>query len=229
MTRTAIVAAGMAVLLAGCADGAANFGASPPVALTTFHRELVFSSKASRTSNLRLRRGIDALAEGNVQAVRARILAPNIGQTREVRQALIAMGLDPSRITEATAAGRGANVSVVLFRTVATTTDCAAAIAPAFPDDPGPSLLNLSRCTQNNNLAAMVVDPADLVAPPKLGRADGAYLVSGVRSLRADRQARLPAVVTTGSGDAGAASASSSAVPAAAPVSSAANATTPTP
>jgi type IV pilus biogenesis protein CpaD/CtpE len=207
MIRALVVTAGIAALLGGCADGAANLGAPPPVALTTSYREFAIPLDASRPSNLRLQRGIDALAAGDRQAVRARIVAPGVAQNRKARQVLIGLGLDPARIVDSVAPGRG--TTVFLSRTMASTRDCAAAITTAYPDDPMPSLLSLSRCTQRNNLAAMLVDPADLVAPPPLGHADGSYLVNGVRSWRGGRQTQLPSVPTT-SGEAGLAGTSSS-------------------
>jgi type IV pilus biogenesis protein CpaD/CtpE len=201
MIRTLVVTAGIAVLLGGCADGAANLGAPPAIALTTSYRELAIPLNASRASNLRLQRSIDALAAGDRQAVRARIVAPGVAQARKARQVLIGLGLDPARIVNSVAPGRG--TTVFLTRTTAATRDCAAAITTAYPDDPMPSLLSLSRCTQRNNLAAMVVDPADLVASPPLDHADGAYLVNGVRSWRGNRQTQLPSVSTTSGGDLG--------------------------
>jgi type IV pilus biogenesis protein CpaD/CtpE len=222
MIRAVLITASIAILLGGCADGASNFGAPPPVALTT--RELTVAFNASRSSNLRLRRSIDGLAQGNRQAVRARIVTTSAPQARNARQALIGLGLDPTRIIETAGASRAAGTTVFLSRTTAMTSDCAAAIVPAFPDDPGPSLLSLSRCTQRNNLAAMVVDPADLVAPRPLGPSDGAYLANGVRSWRGNRRTPLPSVSTGSPNDLGSAGAT---VPSFAP--STPTPTTPTP
>jgi type IV pilus biogenesis protein CpaD/CtpE len=215
MIRALVAMAGIAVLLGGCADGAANFGAPPPVALMTSHQELTVPLDASQTSKLRLQRSIYILAAGDRQAVRARIVASGVAQIGKARAILIGLGLDPARIVDSVAAGRR-GATVFLTRTTASTQDCAAAITLAYPDDPTPSLLSLSRCTQRNNLAAMVVDPADLIAPPPLGHADGAYLVNGVRSWRGNRQTQLPSVSKTSSGDLDGA-ASSSVTPATTP------------
>jgi type IV pilus biogenesis protein CpaD/CtpE len=223
MMRTVVLMACMGVQLGGCADEAANFGRSPPIALTTFNREVSISFKASRFSERSLRRNVDVLAQGDLQSVRARIVAASFAQIKDARQALIGMGIDPARITESTAL-RARNVTIFLSRTVAVTNDCAAAAALAFPDDPSPSLLSLSYCTQNNNLAAMIVDPADLVAPPALGHADGAYLANGVRSWRDNRRTPLPSVTTSAGVDpsgGGAVVPNSSLAPTTAPVVSA--------
>jgi type IV pilus biogenesis protein CpaD/CtpE len=221
MIRTVVIMACMGVQLGGCADGATNFGRPPPIALTTFNRSVSF--KASRFSERNLRHNVDVLAEGNLQSVRARIVAASFAQTEASRQALIGMGIDPARITESTAPSlRAPSVTIVLSRTVAVTNDCGAAVALAFPNDPTPSLLSLSYCTQNNNLAAMVVDPADLVAPPPLGHADGAYLANGVRSWRENRRTPLRAVNTSAGVDpSGAAAPSTSPAPMTSPVISA--------
>ncbi len=220
MIRAVLITTSMAVLLGGCTSGAPNFGTIPPVALATSERQLVVPFRPSRFLSLRLRRTIDVLAEGNVQAVRASIVAPSIAQIEEVRQILISVGLDPARITASTVPfKRASNAIVVLSRTVALPSDCSEAVALAFPDDPTPSLLSLSRCVQNNNLAAMVVDPADLIAPPKLGKADGAYLANGVQSWRTNRQGQLSASPRAFSVEPGVgSSASSSANPTAAVV-----------
>lgn len=196
MIRVAAVMAGLAMLLCGCVDGTADLGVSPPVRLTTLHREITMRTFSGRVSQ-RLRRDIDALASGHVQAVRARIVARDVPQAERAREILIGMGLDPAHVTAAIEPSRRASgTNIALTRTVAIGPDCAAAIEPAFPDDPGPSLFHLSQCVQANNLAAMVVDPADLVDPPRLGHADGAYLVNGVEAWRANRQSRLPAMPT---------------------------------
>jgi type IV pilus biogenesis protein CpaD/CtpE len=49
--------------------------------------------------------------------------------------------------------------------------------------------MSLAHCTQTNNLVDMLVDPADLVAPPRLAPEDGQYLVNGVESWRNGRSA----------------------------------------
>jgi type IV pilus biogenesis protein CpaD/CtpE len=193
MKRVLVIAAGAAGLLGGCADGASNVGTAPPIAMTATQRGLTVPYSASRASNLRLRRSVDAIAEGNVQAVHARVFATSAAQARSLRQVLLGMGLDPTRITASIVPTRRASdPNLVLFRARAITTDCAAAISPSYPDDPTQSLLSLARCTQDNNLAAMVVDPADLVAPPPLNYGDGAYLINGVQAWRGKRQTPVP-------------------------------------
>jgi type IV pilus biogenesis protein CpaD/CtpE len=198
MIRSAIMSASVALVLGGCADSAADLGTVSAPTLVTSRQQLTIPANASRASNLYLRRNIDAIAQGNLQAVRAHIVATNVTQPGKLRETLIGMGLDPTRITESTSPSmHPASATVILMRTTATPTRCAAALA--FPDDPTPGLLNLSRCVQDSNLAAMVVDPADLVAPPKLGPTNGAYLVNGVQSWQQNRRTPLPAATTSSS------------------------------
>ena len=186
--------------LPGCTDEAADLGHPPPIELATARRLLLVrlqdDPRLAADERARLDRAVSALAEGDAQAVRARVQAADPGDGETVRRALIASGVDPARITvEPSAVVARLTPVVALSRTFVHTTDCAAAIGPAWRGDPLPSLMSLGRCTQSNNLAAMLVDPADLAAPPALAPADGAYVVDGLRAWRAQRGAGLPSVV----------------------------------
>jgi type IV pilus biogenesis protein CpaD/CtpE len=219
MIRFIVIAAGTAIVLGGCADGAADFGTRPPLALVTARQESTVPLGASGPSKRRLLHDIDSIAQGNLQAVRAHIVAPSNVQMKEARETLVGIGLDPAHITASISSSRPTSTTtVVLFRTTTRPNNCAAAIALAFPDDPTYSLLNLSHCVQDNNLAAMVVDPADLVAPSRLGPTDGAYLAGGVQSWRGSRRTQLPAASGGLNSSVGASGASAS--PTTMPVSS---------
>ena len=133
------------------------------------------------------------MADGEMQAVRAQVRPDTAGDGETIRRFLVGIGLDPARLdVEPPSPGRTRPSEVVLTRKRAVTPPCAAAIQFAYPDDPAPSLMSLARCHQANNLANMLVDPADLVAPPALAQQDGAYLAAGVQSWRADRSGPLP-------------------------------------
>jgi type IV pilus biogenesis protein CpaD/CtpE len=206
MSRSSVFATLAALLLAGCANEAADLGSPTPISLDTVAREVVVPLYAFRSVESRngwLRQEVGAIADGNIQAVRAEIIAREAGEADALRRTLVGLGLDPARIT--TFGGRTPRRAsvVVLSRTVAGPADCKNSIVRAFPDDPLPSLMSLASCTQTNDLAAMLVDPADLVAPPALRPADGAYLVDGMRAWRTDRQGSLSGSGTTGSADAG--------------------------
>lgn len=201
MMRLLLAACG-AALLAGCANEAADLGHTPPVRLESVQRQVVVPLRSGKrtaaSARVGLRRAVDALAGGDLQAVRARIEAGSVIDAEAVRRELVGLGLDPARIT----AGHDASLTrlppiVTLGRTIERTADCKTAIGPALGGDPSPSLLAVARCNQANNLAAMLVDPADLFAPPPLARTDGAYLVDGVQSWRTSRNVLLPAASTS--------------------------------
>ena len=204
----------VALVLAGCTDTAADLGQPPPIELATARRVLVLHLRddlgLSVGERAQLEGEIAALARGDVQAVRARVqVAAATGEGESVRRALLTDGLDPARITvePALTATRLAPV-VILDRSFVHTTPCAAAIGASWRDDPSPSLMSIARCTQSNNLAAMLADPADLIAPPALAPADGAMAAEAVRDWRAQRDAGLPSAgaATSGAGGAGAGS-----------------------
>jgi type IV pilus biogenesis protein CpaD/CtpE len=173
-----------AVMLAGCADEAAEFGRPVPVHLRTLRRE-VAAPPASGSNAAWLRRQAGVIAAGDLQAVHAEIVAASQPQAESLRGALIQAGIDPVRITASARISPSRRRAAIVFtRTVADTGDCRASIGFAFPDDPSRSVMSLGHCLKTNDLANMVVDPADLVAPPNLGRGDGANLANAVRSWR---------------------------------------------
>ena len=201
MIRFLHAACGMA-LLAGCSNEAADLGHVPPVRLESVQRQVAVPLRGGTRTNasgrIGLRRAVDELAAGDLQAVRARIDAGSVIDAEAVRRELVGLGLDPARIT----AGHDASLTrlppiVTLGRTIQRTADCKTAIGPALAGDPSPSFLAIARCNQANNLAAMLVDPADLFAPPALARTDGAYLVDGIQSWRTSRNVSLPAALTS--------------------------------
>ncbi len=205
MMRFSPAVAGAAMLLGGCTNEAADLGQSPPIALATVGREVmvpVSASSSVRTRSLLLSREIQNLGQGNLEAVRARILTASAVQADALRRTLIGLGVDPARITIYRASKTRAP-AVVLTRTASVAADCRAAITLAYPDDPLPSLMSLAHCNTADDLAAMMVDPADLAAPPALGRADGAYLTDGVHAWREGQQSSLTATGTSASSPSG--------------------------
>jgi type IV pilus biogenesis protein CpaD/CtpE len=206
MSRISLVAAMIGILaLAGCASNAADPG--PSVSTTIVHRQVEAPLSAAYAFTARsLREAAGSIAQGDMQAVHANIAATSPEQGEALRRMLIAAGVDPTRIT-LTRVARGPRRPVVTFTRVALApSDCQAAMAPSLTNDPAPSMMNAARCRQEHALAAMVVDPADLVAPPPLGSADGATVAADVRTLRGDKasqqQPRLDgtAAATTNTG-----------------------------
>jgi type IV pilus biogenesis protein CpaD/CtpE len=195
--RQPFLAALCAIALAGCTSESADLGTPPPVSLATSSAVVAVSFQSGRTSAAsqgRLRQAVYTVAGGELQAVRAQVRPDTAGNGETIRRFLVGVGLDPARLdVEPPSPGRPRSSEVVLTRKRAVTPPCAAAIQFAYPDDPAPSLMSLARCNQANNLANMLVDPADLVAPPALAQQDGAYLAAGVQSWRAGRSGPLPA------------------------------------
>lgn len=187
----------VAMLLCGCVNEAADLGHVPTSGLITTRRDISLTTGTSRSAMQRISRGVAAVAGGDVGAVRATIVAVPARQQEGVRRTLVRLGVDPSRITAA-AIPLHQPPAVILTRTAFLPADCRAAATLAYPDDPLPSLMSLAHCHQANDLGAMVVDPADLVAPPALQHADGSYLADGVETWRANRQLGLIATGTTG-------------------------------
>jgi type IV pilus biogenesis protein CpaD/CtpE len=185
-----------AFMLAGCADEAADLGRTVPTNLVTLRREVVAPLGSASAWNAEwLRQQAGTIAEGDLRAVHAEIVAASPREAGILRHDLLGSGIDPVRITASSRNSALLRRPVIVFtRTVATTASCSASIGVAFPggplvgpNDPSPSLMNLAHCSQNKNLAAMVVDPADLVVPPDLDPADGAYLAGGIRAWRTRR------------------------------------------
>lgn len=144
------------------------------------------------------------MANGNLQGLRAHIRARTLGEAETVGRILLGFGMDPARLSVEQAPRGQRAPEVILSRTLAGTAPCVEAIQPAYPDNPLPSLMSLAHCNQTNNLATMVVDSADLVAPPALAHQDGAYLAAGVRSWRANHSAALsPPDSSSASGNTG--------------------------
>lgn len=190
----------VALLLGGCVNEAADLGRVPASGLIITRRDVPLTAGASRSALQRLSRGVAAVAGGEVGAVRATIVAVPARRQDGVRRALVRLGVDPARITAAEIPLHQPP-AVILTRTAFLPADCRAAATLAYPDDPLPSLMSLAHCHQANDLGAMVVDPADLVAPPALQHADGSFLADGVETWRANRQLGLIATGTTGTAE----------------------------
>jgi type IV pilus biogenesis protein CpaD/CtpE len=183
------------MLLAGCVNESADLGQAQPVLLTTSRQIALAPLPQSRSGATvrRLRQQIYAISGGDLPAVRALIRARTGSEAEAIRRIVIGIGLDPSRVTKEPYASAARRMpEVILTHTQAAVAPCASAIQPAFMEDPLPSLMSLAQCNQTNNLAAMLVDPADLAEPLALDYQDGAYLVDGVHSWRANRTTALP-------------------------------------
>ncbi len=202
-TSRGAAAFALALSVSGCISESADIGRPPPIVLNTPQLAIDPPLRASRDAAARakVRQAILETGAGDAQSVRVRIYARSARDAEGLRRMLVGIGTDPARLT--VEPGRWLANRLMLTRAAAETTPCAAAIDPVEPDDPLPSLLSLAHCTQTNNLADMLVDPGDLVAPPRLAAEDGQYLVDGVESWRRDRAASLPSQDGSGSGGGG--------------------------
>lgn len=159
-----------------------------PVSLITLRRDVVVPLEAEQPNALAARwwrQQAGIVAEGDLRAVHADIIAARPADAGALRRNLISAGIDPNRISaSARLAEPGHRSTVVFTRIVAALADCTAPIARARPPVPVRDLVDSARCAQDRELAAMVVDPADLTFPGRLGDADGAYLSNGIRAWR---------------------------------------------
>ena len=196
------LALGLAPGLAGCVDEAADLGQPPPVQLVTARRDLVVAlhddPQLQPAARNQLRKTVAELGGAQPGAVRARILAASAGDADAVRRALLGFGVDPAHIVaERVQDVRRLRPHVQLSRSFATEADCNAAITPARNGDIAPSLDGLQRCIEQNSLAAMLVDPADLVDPPDLAPADAAFQVGALNARLRQAQTSLPSAGST--------------------------------
>ena len=155
------------LLLACCADPAVDRGRSPPVILS--EADIVvplgrpphgpaFASAIRRLGGPRAANAIDAKIGANGQH-----------QFDAIRAELLAAGLDPARIGTLPRS----NGLVLFTRTYAYVADCRSAAAPGPFGDISQSFQSIGECQQARTLAGNLVNPADLVAPPVPGPADG--------------------------------------------------------
>jgi type IV pilus biogenesis protein CpaD/CtpE len=214
MIRTFFASCGMLALLSGCiSDNPGDMSRAPSVDLVTVDRQLQLNAAAPASTHRQLHSLIAEVAQGDVSAVHASIVVRGAADAEPWRRALIRDGVDPHRIAMAIEPRQPA--TILLRRTAAVPEDCGETVNPALADDQLPSLEGLGHCVQNNNLAAMLVHPSDLVAPQALGRGDGAHLAGGVSDWRGNRQGKPSAGGgSASSADGSSGSSSSSAAPA---------------
>jgi type IV pilus biogenesis protein CpaD/CtpE len=186
------------LLVAGCAtDSAADLGRPSPITLTMTERLVVMHLAATGglaiDDEMRLSDAIQGLG-GAPAALRATIRA-NPSMAGIVQGRLTGAGLEPDRMAVVSSGEEPAEEALVaLRRTRAVSVSCDRAVAPELNLDAAASLLSLSRCVDAGNLAAMVVDPADLTTSPPGQPGDGAAAADAVRAWRARQGSGLPSV-----------------------------------
>jgi type IV pilus biogenesis protein CpaD/CtpE len=211
MIRSFLAACAAVALLSGCvSDGAGDLShasdvsrASPHVGLVTGGRQLALHAAGATSTRRQLRLMLAAVGQGDVSAVSASIVAASPIEADLWYRTLLQLKVDPVRISMAVDPRQRA--VIVLARTAVIPADCSATVEPAVAGDPPPSLESLGRCIQDNNLAAMLAHPTDLVAPPALGWGDGAQLAAGVSAWRGDQRQSGTAAGASGSSSSSAA------------------------
>ncbi|MGI4939308.1 MAG: hypothetical protein ACRYHQ_01845 [Janthinobacterium lividum] len=129
--------------------------------------------------------------------LRARILASDPSRARIAWTRLVGLGIEPARITVAADPGD----RVILTRTEMQSPSCATSLRPDWSGDVSDSVDSLGHCIAAADLAGMVYDPADLVAPARLQPAEGAASVQPVHQLEGSLSTptALPSGATGGS------------------------------
>lgn len=183
--------------LGGCYDPAIQLGSPPPIVLDQARAVVpLYRLGAGRS----LRSAIAGLApRGDAALLDAVIETRSPSWTAATRAVLIEQGLDPARI----GVRSEADDVVVLTRTGSSVASCSAALQPPGIDGVGNSITSLGTCVQATNLAGMVDDPHDLLAPPRLEPADGAVSARAVQKLENGEVKPPPRPGSSAGGEAG--------------------------
>lgn len=161
--------------LAACNDPSIDLGMAPPVTLVEQRVVVPLHGGVERRA---LENAVESLGgvppDGSVRAV---VSVGNPRRAEAVREALLGFGVSPALVTFA--GGRRSDM-VLLSRTKAHVQDCSSALVPSPDGGVSRSVTSLGTCIQANALTAMVADPADLAAPPRLEPANGARAAQAV-------------------------------------------------
>ena len=167
-------ATGSLLLLACCADPAIDRGRSPPVILSEADIVVPLGRPPHGPAFASAIRQLGGPRAAN--AIHAKIGVSGRRQFDAIRAELLGAGLDPARI----GALPRPDGLVLFTRTYASVADCRSAAAPGPLGDISQSFQSVSECQQARTLAGSLVDPADLVAPPTPGPADGGKTANAV-------------------------------------------------
>ncbi|CAO3433133.1 CpaD family pilus assembly lipoprotein [Azospirillum endophyticum] len=157
-------------------------------------------SRMAAADEVQLRRLIDELGEPRRTRVTIS-LSPGADRGRAVPviRALADLGVDPANVTVDPAPGGGDMPA----RGIAVTAEVYAAVPPRCPDwrhtvmdDNSFRPSSNFGCANANNLASMLADPGDLVAPRRMGPAVGAAQEGAVDRYRTDKVTPLKASTT---------------------------------
>lgn len=115
-------------------------------------------------------------------------------QFEQILPQLVTLGLDPDRVHLAplTIRYRAVPPRLILSRTQVALPACSKVIRSGWLGDVTPSIENVGRCVQNNNLAQMLADPSDLYRTPAFHASPAERAAFGVRRLNEGRDPALP-------------------------------------
>ncbi len=183
--------------LGGCDDPALERGSPPPIVLDQARAVVpLYRLGAGRT----LRAAIARLSPNNNPALLDAVIetrsAARVAATRAV---LIEQGLDPARIR----VRNEADDVVVVTATTASVASCDTALQPPGIDGVDNSLTSLGTCVQATDLAGMADDPHDLLAPPRLGPANGPVSARAIQKLENGEVKQPPRTSLSGGDDTG--------------------------
>jgi pilus assembly protein CpaD len=193
-----LVLCGPAVLLAGCSQEFASVDdtyvpvASDerfPIEVTDKPFKLNVSASAGKLANEDVNRLVSfaraAQAEGATPVI---VSYPSgsrkaRGVSQQAMQILQGQGLEQARIRSATYNGKSDVVQLSFTRKTATTQECgdwSQDLSLSTKNEPYPNF----GCAMQNNLAAMVVNPEDFVAPPATGPGTAAARIDAIGRYR---------------------------------------------
>lgn len=162
-----------------------------PVALHTEQRTVPLWSDGRFEGEL-LRQTVATL--GGQTEISADIVGLLPEQAEQIIPRLVALGLEPDRVHVAPVSGgyQAGRPILILSRTQAVLPDCSKIMRSGWLGDVTPSVENMGRCVQNNNLAQMLADPSDLYRSPVTHPSSAERAALGVRRLNEGQDKTLP-------------------------------------
>lgn len=177
--------------LCGCEATQSDPEKTLPVALHTEQRTVPLMYTGAFKPVL-VRQAMAAL--GGQTEISTDIVGLEAGKAAALVPDLMALGLDPDRIHIAPVTVRYPFVQprLILSRSQVALPDCSKVIRSGWLGDVTPSIENVGRCVQNNNLTQMLADPSDLYRSPAFHPSSAERAALGVRRLNQGQQPTLP-------------------------------------
>lgn len=177
--------------LCGCEATQSDREKTLPVALHTEQRTVPLMSDGRFEEKL-LKQAMVML--GGQTEISADIVGLMPERTEQIMSRLAALGLEPDRVHVAPMSGDYQVVRpiLILSRTQVALPDCTKIMRSGWLGDVTPSIENMGRCVQNNNLAQMLADPSDLYRAPVGHPSSAERAALGVRRLNEGQDKTLP-------------------------------------